>query len=138
MEQHVRDSNLREQDNTRAQAESSHGGRTPTREPAAQVIGIPGRSGITPALRYIVTPHPSNSGRSIKQSVGEPEVIPYLPPGVYRETIEGAMELESSFRRSVVEQRLEPNEDVSNIPAPVAQGSVRKMMRKVFKKETKK
>jgi hypothetical protein len=81
-----------------------------------------------------VTPHPSNPGRSIKQRVGEPENIPYLPPGVYRETIEGTMELESSFRRSVVEQRQEQSVDVSNISAPVAQGWFRKIKHNVFRR----
>lgn len=85
-----------------------------------------------------MTPHPSNPGRSIKQSVGEPENIPYLPPGVYRETIEGVMELESSIRRSAIEQRQEPNEDVSTNPVPIAQGWFRKVMRKIVKGETKK
>jgi hypothetical protein len=85
-----------------------------------------------------VTPHPSNPGRSIKQSVGEPENIPCLPPGVYRENKEGAVELESTFRRSAIEQRQEPNGNALTNPAPMAQGWRRKMMSKVFKKETRK
>lgn len=135
MKQHVRDSNLREQDGARAQAESFRGGRTQTGEHAAQPIGRCERPERTPALRYIVTPHPSNTGRSIKQSVGEPENIPYLPPGVYRETVEGTMELESSFRRSVVEQRQEPNDDGSTNPVSTKQGWLRKMMSKVLKRQ---
>jgi len=130
MKQHIRDSDLRDQDITTSQAESLHRRLTQTGEP----IGRPVRSESTPALRYIVTPHPNNPDRSIKQRVGEPENIPYLPPGVYRETIEGTMELESSFRRSVVDQRQEQSVDVPNIPAPVAQGWFRKVMRKVFKR----
>ncbi len=137
MKQQIRNSDkFSEVDAARVPAESLHGARTQTREPPTQITGRPGRSESTSAPRYIVTPHPSNPGRSIKQSVGEPELIPYLPPGVYRENREGAMELESYFRRSVVEQKQDSNEDGSVTAGPVEQGRLRKMMSKVFRRQT--
>jgi hypothetical protein len=138
MKQQIRTSGkLSEQDAARAQAESSPDGRKQTREHAARVTGRLGRSESITALRYIVTTHPSYPDRSIKHTVGEPELIPYIPPGLYRETIGGTMELESSFRRSVVEPKEEPKDGSLTNPVPIEQGRLRKMMSKVFKRQTR-
>jgi len=137
MKQQIRNSDkFSEQDAARAQAESSPGGCTQTREHADRLTGRLGRPESITALRYIVTTHPSYPDRSIKHTVGEPELIPYIPPGLYRETIGGTMELESSFRRSVVEPKERPKDGSLTSPVPIEQGRLRKMMSKVFKRQT--
>lgn len=136
MKQQIRNSDKFSNEATaRAQAEASPSRRTQTEEHAARLLGRMGRSDSITALRYIVTTHLSYPGTSIKHSVGEPEIIPYMPPGLYKEDVGGRMELESSFRSF----GMEPTEALkdgnsTHTESLERQGRLRKMMSKVFRR----
>jgi hypothetical protein len=141
MKQRLRDSDtLRESNTHRSETEGSYDERVNTREPAVLANARVGRSVSISALRYIVTPDPGNRSICVKQSVGEPETIPYLPPGIYRENREGKLELESAFRRSMIDKKQEAKEakeEEPTNPVPKEQGRLRKMMSKVFNKQSR-